>query len=56
MENTTLNEWLQEAGIDAGELTDNEKQEQLRDYYQARVDSLEDKKDKLDRRIQELIS
>ena len=53
----TLNEWLKEAGFNPQELatlTRKEKQEKLRDHYQEQVDNLEEKKEKLDHRIQEL--
>lgn len=53
----TLIEWVIEAGFDLKEFTDKtdeQKQRTLRDYHQANVERMEQKKDKLDQRIQEL--
>jgi DNA repair ATPase RecN len=55
-EANNLNEWLREAGFDPEELTTvRAKQDKLREHYQSQVDTLEEKKEKLDKQVQQLL-
>ena len=53
----TLINWIAESGLNLKEFTDKtdeQKQRALWDHHRANVDQLEQKKDKLDQKIQKL--